>query len=156
MPYEVQCPTCGNIGQVADAKVGKAVKCRNCGEVFTASVRPATPPPPAARPAASTVPTTPPAPASDEPPAFGDAVRLANVVYQMTHALAVLGGTGCILLVIAGFATGNVIQALVVALLAGVQMLFAVVGTMLVLSLVRVFVGLAKDVRVVRKTLSKE
>jgi hypothetical protein len=153
MSVEVQCPNCGNVGQVTDAMVGRTIKCKQCGDVFKATVRPTTPPPSAPRPAASAVPTPPTAPASDEPPAFADAVRLAKVIYQVTHALAVLVWTGCVLLAIAGVASGHAVEGLVVAIVAGVQMLFGVVGSMLVLSLVRVFVGLARDVRAVRMTL---
>lgn len=150
MPIEFVCVNCQARYEFSDDLAGTAVKCRECGA--RCRVGPAAPEPrsPAAPVRAAA------APIPDEPASFRAALSAAEGINQVVQSLVAVGVVGCVILLISGLATRHAVEAIVVVVLAGAQMYFASVGARLVVSLVQVFVGVAKDARAVRKTLCRE
>lgn len=149
MPIEFRCVNCQATYEVSNDLAGKTAKCRECGARCRVgpALFPAAPVPDERSRAdigrsATTV--------SNEPAYFRAALGLAENICQMVGFLVAVSAVGCIILLISGLAMRYAVEAVVVVTLAGIQLYFLSVGSKLMLSLVRVLVGIGRDVRVVR------
>ncbi|MBN9524023.1 zinc ribbon domain-containing protein [bacterium] len=138
MPIEFRCVNCQATYEVSNDLADRSVKCRECGVRCRVGPAPL-PAAPEPRPAIS-----------NEPAYFRAALGFAENICQVVQFLVAVAVVGCIILLISGLATRHAFEAVVVVVLTGIQLYFVNIGSKLMLSLVRVLVGIGRDVRVAR------
>jgi len=152
MTAEVMCPTCSDTYSVDAGLVGKRVRCKRCGELMTVP-RPVAAPPVPTSPAPisqSVTEQAPPRPQlKDDDKRCRELLKVADRIHTPVLVVGILMvGVGAL---IAGSSPNELFSGFAV-LVGG---LLAIAQGSLLLAGVRVFVGMARDIRSVRENLTE-